>query len=264
MSGETSLSMDAREAYGWRVGRWSRLVGRSFVGWLDVGSGRRWLDVGCGEGALSAAILETAAPSRLCGIDPAPEDVTRAREKMGGNGCEFQAAAAEALPFPDRTFDAIVAGLVFHFFSDPPQAFREMRRVAMPGAWIGGYVWDFGGEMQVVRRFWDAAIAADGAARNADPAGKMELWKPEPLRRLFTNAGLTGVEARPIDVAARFPEFATYWAALSHPDWTGGQYLAGLPRDRRDAIRRRLKAGLPAGAFELVARAFALRGRVAE
>ena len=40
-------SGDAYERY---VGRWSRLVARDFVDWLDVPAGRSWLDIGCGTG----------------------------------------------------------------------------------------------------------------------------------------------------------------------------------------------------------------------
>ena len=49
-------------AYEPYVGRWSRLVAREFLAWLDVPAGGRWLDVGCGTGALSHAILADADP----------------------------------------------------------------------------------------------------------------------------------------------------------------------------------------------------------
>ena len=43
------------------MGRWSRLVARQFLSWLNMPSGLRWLDVGCGTGALTAAIVANAA-----------------------------------------------------------------------------------------------------------------------------------------------------------------------------------------------------------
>ena len=48
------------EAYEPYVGRWSRLVAREFLAWLDVPPGRAWLDVGCGTGALTSIILTDA------------------------------------------------------------------------------------------------------------------------------------------------------------------------------------------------------------
>src|SRR5215211_546634 len=60
-------SGDAYEPY---VGRWSRLVAREFLTWLDAPGGLDWLDVGCGTGALTEAVAERCAPRHLVGIDP--------------------------------------------------------------------------------------------------------------------------------------------------------------------------------------------------
>ena len=51
------------------VGRWSRLVAREFVDWLEVQPDSRWLDVGCGSGALTETLLAQAAPVAVVGID---------------------------------------------------------------------------------------------------------------------------------------------------------------------------------------------------
>ena len=52
------------------VGRWSRLVARDFLAWLDQKPGLDWLDVGCGTGALTTTILDRAAPASVLGVDP--------------------------------------------------------------------------------------------------------------------------------------------------------------------------------------------------
>jgi hypothetical protein len=57
-------SADAYEGY---VGRWSRLVAREFLGWLDVGPGRFWLDVGSGTGALGDAMVGQSRPGMVLG-----------------------------------------------------------------------------------------------------------------------------------------------------------------------------------------------------
>lgn len=259
--------MSAEEAYGWRVGRWSRMVGRSLVEWLNRPAGLRWLDIGCGTGALSQAILETSAASRLVGIDPSDDDIGLAREKLHDARAEFHQASAEALPFAAGAFDVIASGLVLNFLSDAGLAMREMQRVAVPGGSVAGYVWDFGGEMQVVRRFWDAAIAVDGAAAQADQATVFPLCEPEPLRQLFLESGLREVDVRPISVTARFPDFATYWCALMAEDWTGGRFIKSFPDTARQAIRERLYRNLPLqnnGSLDLEARAWAVRGRTAQ
>jgi ubiquinone/menaquinone biosynthesis C-methylase UbiE len=51
------------------IGRWSRLVARQFVPWLNVPSGAQWLDVGCGTGNLVHTILDTVSPQTVLGID---------------------------------------------------------------------------------------------------------------------------------------------------------------------------------------------------
>jgi SAM-dependent methyltransferase len=71
-------------AYESYVGRWSRPVAREFLGWLAVPPSGRWLDVGCGTGALSETILSLAAPGGVVGIDPSPEFVAFARDRVRG------------------------------------------------------------------------------------------------------------------------------------------------------------------------------------
>lgn len=58
------------EIYESYVGRWSRLVAKEFVQELDQPAGLRWLDVGCGTGALTSAVLASAAPAEVVGVDP--------------------------------------------------------------------------------------------------------------------------------------------------------------------------------------------------
>jgi ubiquinone/menaquinone biosynthesis C-methylase UbiE len=55
--------------YEYYIGRWSRLVARKFIAWLDILSYARWLDVGCGTGILSQTILDVASPQKVLGVD---------------------------------------------------------------------------------------------------------------------------------------------------------------------------------------------------
>ncbi|MGQ0486022.1 MAG: hypothetical protein ACT4SY_11815 [Hyphomicrobiales bacterium] len=151
--------------------------------------------------------------------------------------------------------------------SDTGLAMREMQRVAVPGGSVAGYVWDFAGEMQVVRRFWDAAIAVDRAAEEADQAVRFRLCRPEPLRQLFVESGLRDVEVRTIEVAARFPDFDTYWTGLTTGDGSTVSYANSISDESRKAIRKRLYQSLPLqddGSFDLVARAWAVCGVTVE
>ena len=81
---------------------------------------------------------------------------------------------------------------------------------------------------------------------------------------LFAAAGLAETSVRPEDVAADFPDFETYWHAISSGDGSTGRYAGSLSRADRRALRDRLRQTLPIsadGSFRLNARAWAVRGR---
>ncbi len=100
--------------------------------------GESVLDVGCGTGALAiAAGKQVGSAGEVCGVDPSPEMVARARRKAAKAGVDvrFETAAAQALPFPDARFDAVLSCLVLHHVSEGgrPQAIGEISRVLKPG-----------------------------------------------------------------------------------------------------------------------------------
>ena len=250
-------------AYEPYVGRWSRLVARELLSWLAVPPGSRWLDVGCGTGALSQTILELAAPRRVRGIDPSAGYVAYAREQVRDARASFAVGDARALPYADATSDAVVAGLVLNFVPDPGRAVAEMARVAQPGGGVAAYVWDYAGEMQLMRYFWDAAAALDPAARDLDEGDRFPLCRPEPLSALFRDAGLAGVATRAIDVPTHFRDFDDYWAPFLGGQGPAPGYAMSLSEERRAALRDRLRAALPVepdGSIPLIARAWAVRG----
>lgn len=101
-----------------------------FLDWLGVPPGQRWLDVGCGTGALSAAILATADPAEVVGVDPSLSFVAHADTQVADARAAFRKGEAERLPVDNGSFDAVVSGLVVNFLPDQPAALREMRRAA--------------------------------------------------------------------------------------------------------------------------------------
>jgi SAM-dependent methyltransferase len=255
------------EAYEPYVGRWSRLVGREFVGWLDVPPNRRWLDVGCGSGALSDVILERASPSQVAGIDPSPGFVSFACDKVTDRRVTFQVGDAQALPVADGTFDAAVAGLVVNFIPDQSRAVIEMKRATRMGGVVAAYVWDYAGEMQMMRTFWDVAVALDPAAIPLDEGRRFPVCHPGPLMDLFQTAGLDGVAVRPIDIPTIFKDFDDYWSPFLGGQAPAPSYCISLSEDRRAVLRDRIRASLPIrsdGSIHLIARAWAVRGTVTQ
>lgn len=81
--GEASELFTDGEAYERLMGRWSRLIGRGFLEWLDVPKGLRWLDVGCGNGAFTEEIVARCVPATVMAIDPSAEQLAYARTRPG-------------------------------------------------------------------------------------------------------------------------------------------------------------------------------------
>jgi SAM-dependent methyltransferase len=249
-------------AYEPYVGRWSRLVAREFVTWLAVPPGARWLDVGCGTGALAATAVALAHPKSVDGVDQSAGYVEYASTQVPG--AEFRVGDATALPYAGETFDAVVSALVLNFVPDPQAMVREMARVAAPGGVVALYVWDYAGEMQLMRRFWDAAVALNPAASKLDEGYRFPVCAPQPLTDEFGAAGLGDVEVRAIDVPTVFSDFGDYWSPFLGGQAPAPAYAMSLPDDAREALRDRLQSTLPTepdGSIPLMARAWAMRGR---
>jgi SAM-dependent methyltransferase len=249
------------------VGRWSRPVAERFLDWLAVPAERNWVDVGCGTGALSGTILERSQPAAVVGVDPAPAFVTHASITLPDARARFVAGSASALPIEDGWAQAVVSGLVLNFIANLRPALDEMIRVSTPGALIGGYVWDYAGEMQLIRRFWQAAIELDPAAIEADEGARFPICTPGPLRRAFEAVGLREVDVRSIDVPTVFRDFDDYWTPFLSGVGPAPGYAVALGEEPQMRVRERLRATLPVerdGSISLVARAWAVRGRVGE
>lgn len=253
----------AGEAYERYVGRWSRVVAREFLSWLEVPGRREWLDVGSGTGELSEAILEFASPLRVKGIDSSAGFIAYARKRIQDDRALFEVASAQAVPDESKSYDSVVAGLVLNFIPEPGQAVREMTRVAKPGGTVGAYVWDYAGRMQLMRHFWDAAAALDPRAVELDEGRRFPVCHPKPLAELFRAAGLADVVTNPIDIATGFTDFEDYWSPFLGGQGPAPSYAMSLSEERRAALRERIRAGLPAaldGSIRLAARAWAVRG----
>jgi ubiquinone/menaquinone biosynthesis C-methylase UbiE len=232
--------------------------------WLQPATGQSWLDVGCGTGALTQAILDTAAPHAVLGVDPSAGFLATAAAQIEDPRVRFEVGTAADLPAPNNSRDIVIAGLVLHFVPDPLQAVAEMARVARTGGAVAAYVWDFAGERQFTHTFWHAAIALDAAAAHLDPRTQFTICAPEPLTQLFAAAGLHDVTVESVVMPVVFRDFDDYWQphllAGSSP---AQRYATSLDAPALAALRDRLQATLPRaadGSIPLLGRVWAVRG----
>lgn len=247
------------------VGRWSRRVAPPFLAWLGIPAARKWLDVGCGTGALCAAVLDRCSPSSVTGVEPSEGFLKTAKENLA-HRASLHPGSATAIPLDDAAVDVVVSGLVMNFVPDQRGALVEMARVTADGGTIAGYVWDYGGKMELMRFFWDAAVALDSSAARIDEGVRFPQCRPEALKKLFVDAGLQDVEVKPIDIPTRFSDFDDYWQPFLGGQGPAPAYAMSLDEAARARLRDRIRRRLPIasdGSISLTARAWAARGTVA-
>jgi ubiquinone/menaquinone biosynthesis C-methylase UbiE len=98
--------------------------------------GRDVLEVGCGRGGGTAYIFEHHRPRALTGLDLAAGAIERSRRAHARPGLAFVQGDAEALPFRDASFDAVLNVESAHCYPDAPRFLREAHRVLRPGGFL--------------------------------------------------------------------------------------------------------------------------------
>ena len=237
------------------MGRYSRELAPVFADFAGVEAAQRVVDVGCGSGVLTEELARRVGADHVGGADPSPL-LEACAERVPG--ADLKRATAEALPWPDDSFDAALAQLVVHFMDDPEAGVAEMARITRPGGAVAACTWDFPDGMKLLGTYWKSAKALDPGTEsesNAFSEGRLDaLWRA---------AGLGDVEVDALVVTSRYESFDELWETFLLGVGPSGGHLISQPPERQSAIRAEYfsRVGEPAGAFELEARALAVRGR---
>jgi SAM-dependent methyltransferase len=250
----------AYEAY---MGRWSRLLARAFLEWLQAKPGGHWLEVGCGTGSLTASICAFCEPTSVVASDPSAAFIEHARSTLSDVRTSFVTAAADTLPRRDGGFDAVISGLVLNFIQKPDRALAAMRERVRPGGTVAAYVWEYAGGVEFLRHFWDEAAALDPSAAALDEARRFGPWQTSTLASLFRGAGLARVETEVIDIPTDFADFDDYWKPFLGGTGPAPSYVASLDQTQCEGLRERLRRRIPSGddgRIQFRARASAVRG----
>jgi ubiquinone/menaquinone biosynthesis C-methylase UbiE len=259
--GETGSRMNAfsdGDAYERLMGRWSRSVGIQFLDWLNLPKGLQCVDVGCGNGAFTEVLAARVAPSELAGLDPSEEQIDFAKIREGTRLAQFRVGDAQALPYPDRSFDVAIMALVISFVPDPAKAVAEMARVVRPGGLVGTYMWsNMSPQRPIFATMSELGFPIVVRSNNASELGNMQS--------LWAQAGLASIQTCMIDISVTFSDFDDFWDSNYTPAGPVGKAIAKLSAADRDRVRSRLRECLPqdgSGHISYQARANAVKGIV--
>lgn len=254
------------EAYERFMGRWSRRLAPVFLEFTDLMSAESVLDVGSGTGALTSSVLATRKPRQVVGVDPSAAYVDYARTRTADARASFEVGDGQQLRFADDSFDATISLLVINFIPNPDKALSEMIRVTRPRGVVAAAVWDYDQGMEMLRIFWDEAVALDPSSEARDER-HMSFSGSGELSKLWRGHGLVDVQETALVIPMTFESFDDFWLPFLEGQGPAGAHVASLSVEARSQLEQRLRQRLQVqtgGAVNLSGRAWAVRGVVAK
>jgi ubiquinone/menaquinone biosynthesis C-methylase UbiE len=260
----TSMFRNA-EAYDRLMGRWSRRLAPLLIQFGGIAENDRVIDVGCGTGSLAFEMPRCADIASLRGIDVSAGYIDYVRAENTDPRLIFEQADAQALPFPDGSFDRAFSMLVLHFVPDPARAVREMRRVVRGGGAVTAAVWDEYSGLPFFRILFDTASMLDPSLKRSY---FRPMTAPGEMAELWREVGLAEVEQTSLLIRMEFSSFEDYWTPFTGGEGPPGQLLASLTEAARETLRDHVRyaylAGKSDGPRSFAAVAWACRGTVPE
>ncbi len=265
MIATSTFSATDGDAYEQQMGRWSRRLAEPFLDFADLAGAGCVLDLGCGTGSLARALAGRSATVRIVGLDASDAYVAHARRRIGDPRVEFHAGDACAIPFPDRSFDGVLALLMLPFVPRTEAVVAEMRRVARPGAVVAAASWDARGGVVAQRIFLDTAAMLDpGAAALRARNCTRPTTRPGELAAAWRAAGFLEIRETALTIRMEYADFEDYWAPYLGRQGPAADYVAGLDTPAvarlREHVRRAYLDGEPDGPRSYAATAWAVRG----
>ena len=249
-----------RSASGYAAVSYFPVFGRWLADQADIPSGGDVLDVACGRGAVLIPAAQAVGPTgRVVGIDLSGEMARETAADLVSLGLSQATAVqmdAEALEFPDASFDRVLCGFAVQFFADLEGVLSEFRRVLRPRGRLAVTIW---GEEDDRWNWYDDLRSERGACVKLSVSA---FEDPSDLAAQFARAGFTdlSVTERQLDVVYRDEQefWEMHWAVSSR---AGLERLSAdeLARFRDDVFARMQPLREPDG-FHDLAQAFCVAG----
>ena len=232
---ETGAWHDRASTYDLVIGAVTARVGAELLDAVGAGPGTRLLDVGCGPGTITAAAAARGA--RAVGVDLAAGMLALGRARHPH--LELLEGDAEALPFPDGAFDALVGGFVLNHLPAVETAVTEAARVLAPGGRMAVAVWDRPERNRLLGELTAAVRDAGVAVRGGLPEGPdpYRLADPAEMRALLDACGGTDTQARPLVLVHEAGSVDELWDGLLGGTARISTVLADQPEETRARVR---------------------------
>jgi ubiquinone/menaquinone biosynthesis C-methylase UbiE len=197
-------------------------------------AGHQVLDVAAGAGEPSLTIAEVVGPSGSVTCTDAIAQMVRAAERevqrRNLTNVSFCHCPADALPFADNTFDAVVSRLGVMFFPEPLMALREMLRVTKPGGSLALVVWDasqLNPFLNVVTTVLSRYV--ETPAVDPDAPGAFRFAEHGKLAQVLRDAGASEVREQILSFQIKAPlSFEEFWEFRSETSATLREKLQTL------------------------------------
>jgi len=209
-----------------------------------IGKGHAVLDIATGPGEPALTIASLVGPAgRVVGIDPVREMVESARREanhLGFGNAQFEVGAADHLPFPPDTFDAVVSRFGVMFFPSPADGVREMLRVLKPGRKLAMAVWHFEDRnpysyvlTRIIERYVDSPPPA------VDAPEPLRFARPGKLRDVLLQAGAVSPSERLLQFTMQAPvSVEDFWTLRCEISETVREKLARLSTEQLTEVKR--------------------------
>lgn len=155
-------------------------------------------------------------------------------------GVEFREGDAEALSFPDDSFDAVVCSFGIGHFPNPENAAREMRRVLTAGGRAAVCWWSLPHGAKVNGNFLDALAEAQITPPADVPVGPpiTRYSDPANLNGLLADAGLDDITIREVTWTSRIPDTETWWRGGLQSLVRIAVIILAQPPETQDRVRK--------------------------